>query len=168
MRTSILAIPLLGLAGLGLAACQDTDQPLTEESAAICDSINDSITELQKRHSSELGEAVLMNQMRSQGQLPDENLDPAALAQFALLHYEAQLSNMLLILDGNGCALPTEPVDGRIYSQAAGRCLQARASGIGDVEAACNRESWEPNAAPAEEVDVTPDVEAEEDAPADG
>ena len=145
MRATFLTLPLLGLAGFGLSACQDSDQPLTEEQASICDSLNESIVELQKRHSAELGEAILMNQMRSQGQLDNPNLDPTALAQFSLLHYEARLGNALSLLEGNGCELPTEPVEGVAYSQAAGACLQARASGAANVETACNQDDWQEN-----------------------
>lgn len=160
MRNLIIAV-----SALSLAACnQSAPVELTEDQLAICEAIGDEITLLQKRHSTELGEAIFMNQMRAQGRLDDPNLDPTALAQFSLLHFEARLGNMLSVLDANGCEMPTEPVDGRIYSQAAGACLQARASGAANVEAACETDDWEPNE--TAEDDASDDSEGAADAEA--
>ncbi|WP_271078138.1 hypothetical protein [Aurantiacibacter sp. MUD61] len=157
MRKSLFTIPALGLVALGLSACnQNAEAELTEEQIAVCDGLQENLVDLQKRASGELGEAVMLNQMRAQGALENPNIDPTALAQFSLVHYEARLGNMLTLLEANGCDMPTEPVDGRIYSRAAGACLQARANGQGDVASLCERDNWEPN----EEEPEAPEVPA--------
>ncbi|MBH5322331.1 hypothetical protein [Aurantiacibacter sediminis] len=146
MRKSLFTIPALGITALGLAACnQNTETELTEEQIAVCDGLQENLVDLQKRASGELGEAVMLNQMRAQGALENPNIDPTALAQFSLVHYEARLGNMLTLLEANGCDMPTEPVDGRIYSRAAGACLQARANGQADAVSLCEQDNWEPN-----------------------
>ncbi len=163
MRKSLLTIPVIGLVTLGVAACSPNTAPeLTEEQIAVCEGLQEDLVKLQKRASGELGEAVMLNQMRAQGALDNPNIDPTALAQFSVVHYEARLSNMLALLQGNGCEMPTEPVDGRLYSQAAGACLQARASGQGDVATLCEQDNWEPNEEVAEETSQTADDTAAE------
>lgn len=136
-------LPLAAL--VALAACNQQDSEPTAEELAVCESLADDITDLQKRHSAELNEAVLMRQMQAQGQLDPAAGDPGDMARFSMLQYEARLNNVLVMMQGHGCDLPTEPVDGVIYSQAAGRCLQARASGSAEAEALCDHENWEPN-----------------------
>ena len=146
MRTSLLAIPALGLPALALTACNQAGEPaLTDEQIAVCESLQEDLVSLQKRASGELGEAVMLNQMRAQGALDNPDIDPTALAQFSVVHYEARLANMLTLLEANGCDMPTEPVDGRLYSQAAGACLQARASGNPEAVNLCEQDNWEPN-----------------------
>ena len=146
MRTPLLTIPAAGLAALALSACNQAGEPeLTEEQVAICDSLQEDLVALQKRASGELGEAIMLNQMRAQGALDNPDIDPTALAQFSVVHYEARLSNMLTLLEANGCDMPTEPVDGRVYSQAAGACLQARATGQGDIATLCEQDNWQAN-----------------------
>ncbi len=137
---------LLPIAALAvLSACNQAEPEPTAEELAVCEGLQDSITELQKRHSAELNEAVLMRQMQQQGQLDPAAGDPGDMARFSMLQYEARLNNVLVMMQGHGCDLPTEPVEGVIYSQAAGRCLQARASGSAEAEALCEMENWEPN-----------------------
>ncbi|MEL1250565.1 hypothetical protein [Aurantiacibacter gilvus] len=136
-------LPLAALAVL--TACNQTEAEPTAEELAVCEGLDDAITTLQKRHSAELNEAVLMRQMQAQGQLDPAAGDPGDMARFSMLQYEARLNNVLVMMQGHGCDLPTEPVEGVIYSQAAGRCLQARASGSAEAASLCEMEDWEPN-----------------------
>ena len=135
--------PIVAVAAL--TACNAQDAELTADELAVCEGLGDSIAELQKRNSGELAEAVLMNQMRAQGQLDAAAGDPADVARFSMLHYQAQLGNVLTLMEGNGCDLPTEPIEGGVYSQAAGACLQARVSGNPAAEGLCDTDSWEAN-----------------------
>lgn len=137
--------PLAAIAAL--AACnQSQDAEPTPEEVAICEAFDANIVDLQKRHSAELGEAILMSQMRAQGRLDPAAGDPGELARFSMLQFEARLNNLFALMESNGCDLPTEPVEGVVYSQAASRCLQARASGDEEgAVGACNRENWQPN-----------------------
>lgn len=163
MRKSLFILPVIGLTALGLTACnQSATTELTEEQIAICDGLGEDLVNLQKRASGELGEAIMLNQMQAQGALDNPNIDPTALAQFSVVHYEARLGNMLTLLQANGCEMPTEPVDGRIYSQAAGACLQARATGQGDVASLCEQDNWEPNEdVEGDATDIAADADAE-------
>lgn len=136
-------LPIAALAVL--TACNQTEAEPTAEEIAVCEGFDDAISDLQKRHSAELNEAVLMRQMQAQGQLDPAAGDPGDMVRFSMLQYEARLNNVLVMMQGHGCDLPTEPVEGVIYSQAAGRCLQARASGSAEAEALCDMENWQPN-----------------------
>lgn len=144
-------LPIAAL--VALSACNQQEAELTAEEVAVCEGLEDAIGDLQKRNSGELAEAVLMSQMRAQGQLDPAAGDPADAARFSMLHYQAQLGNVLTLMQANGCDLPTEPVEGVIYSQAAGRCLQARASGNADVESLCDTENWAANPGTGDEDD---------------
>lgn len=151
-----------------LSACNQQEAELTEAEVAVCDGLGDSIAELQKRNSGELAEAVLMNQMRAQGQLDAAAGDPADVARFSMLHYQAQLGNVLTLMQGNGCDLPTEPIDGAVYSQAAGACLQARVSGNPAAEGLCDTDSWEANPAAEDDGEAANADTASDEADASG
>lgn len=155
-------LPLAALAVL--SACNQAEAEPTAEELAVCEGLDDAITDLQKRHSAELNEAVLMRQMQQQGQLDPAAGDPGDMARFSMLQYEARLNNVLVMMQGHGCDLPAEPVEGVVFSQAAGRCLQARASGSAESEALCDMENWQPNPGSGGASDDGDDSESNADA----